>query len=160
MATHTLSMKDSSNEPISTSAIDEVINRCKDDLRTSIISIQYCNVLNASPTHLGGIYVFPMLEQMDEWQGIIFIHRGLYKGSILKFVVKFTPEYPRLPPKLFFKSNVYHPLVDGNGEFSFDQMYQNKSEDKNFDMTNLLMYLKSSFTTAVIEKLNGKLTLI
>jgi len=59
-----------------------------------------------------GMYVMPSFESSLTWHGILFLRQGLYKGGAFKFLVELPEEYPDSPPKLYFTSEVFHPMVD------------------------------------------------
>ncbi|KRX08347.1 Ubiquitin-conjugating enzyme/RWD-like protein [Pseudocohnilembus persalinus] len=59
-----------------------------------------------------GIYVIPKLNNIHEWEGIIFIRNGVYKMGKFKFLLIFPQQFPLEPPEVQFVSPVYHPLVD------------------------------------------------
>ena len=45
------------------------------------------------------------------WHGIVFVRYGLYKDAKYKFKITFD-NFPRRPPKVYFMSEVWHPMVD------------------------------------------------
>ena len=46
------------------------------------------------------------------WDGVIFLRGGLFKDGKFKFKIEFEQETLRSIPKIIFKSNVYHPLIN------------------------------------------------
>jgi ubiquitin-protein ligase len=48
------------------------------------------------------------------WHCVILVRQGFYKEGKFKFVMQFTAEFPKVPPKVMFLSKMYHPLVDYN----------------------------------------------
>lgn len=152
--------QNNSDQDLDTKNIENVIAKCKAGLRESAISMQLRVVLNSGPSLIRGIYVFPVIGKIDEWQGIFFVHRGVYKGAILKYHIHFPPEYPVTPPKLVFQTELYHPLIDANGYFNFDQMQPKNPEEFDNTILNMLAYMKSSFSTATIVNLKGSFFLI
>lgn len=47
-----------------------------------------------------------------EWDGILFLRRGLYQGGKFRFTLIFSGDFPISRPDFFFNSKVYHPLVN------------------------------------------------
>mmetsp|Transcript_15325 Transcript_15325/g.15210 ORF Transcript_15325/g.15210 Transcript_15325/m.15210 type:complete len:113 (+) Transcript_15325:20-358(+) len=61
--------------------------------------------------HLSGVVVLPHLDDIKIWDGTIFIKQGLYKGGIFKFRMTFPVDYPSKPPKVYFATSIYHPMI-------------------------------------------------
>lgn len=80
---------------------------------------------------LFGIYVVPQLDDIYGkdigdvvWHCVIMVRQGFYKEAKFKFVMQFTAEFPRVPPKVIFLSKVYHPLVDyASGEVDMARIF-------------------------------------
>ncbi|KAG4413638.1 hypothetical protein IFR04_013216 [Cadophora malorum] len=45
------------------------------------------------------------------WSGVLFIRKGPYAPSILRFQISFPPTYPLLPPLVTFSTDIFHPLI-------------------------------------------------
>ncbi|CAL3965393.1 unnamed protein product [Diplocarpon coronariae] len=45
------------------------------------------------------------------WSGVLFVRRGPYAPSILRFQISFPPTYPSLPPLVTFSTDMFHPLI-------------------------------------------------
>ncbi|TAQ86828.1 hypothetical protein B7494_g4851 [Chlorociboria aeruginascens] len=45
------------------------------------------------------------------WSGVMFIRKGPYAPSILRFQISFPPSYPSLPPLVTFSTDMFHPLL-------------------------------------------------
>ncbi|TVY89386.1 Protein crossbronx-like protein [Lachnellula willkommii] len=45
------------------------------------------------------------------WSGVIFVRKGPYAPSILRFQISFPPTYPSLPPLVTFSTDIFHPLI-------------------------------------------------
>lgn len=60
-----------------------------------------------------GIYVSPSPSVEDEWSAVIFLHKGPYAGSVLRFRFVFPAAFPARAPSVYFaKGSLIHPLVD------------------------------------------------
>ncbi|CAH7686208.1 ubiquitin-conjugating enzyme/RWD-like protein [Phakopsora pachyrhizi] len=61
-------------------------------------------VLNAGPKDESNIY---------EWEGSILGPPGsCYEGGIFEFRISLPPDYPFRPPKVVFKTKIYHPNIN------------------------------------------------
>lgn len=58
-----------------------------------------------------GVYIVPSTVTSREWQGVIFVHSGLYNGGIFNFTIFVPDGFPKTRPLLKFKSRVHHPKV-------------------------------------------------
>ncbi|APA09059.1 hypothetical protein sscle_04g038290 [Sclerotinia sclerotiorum 1980 UF-70] len=45
------------------------------------------------------------------WSGVLFVRKGPYAPSILRFHISFPPQYPALPPLVTFSTDIFHPLI-------------------------------------------------
>lgn len=59
--------------------------------------------------------------QVDEsnilaWQGLLVPDQPPYSKGAFKIDIQFPAEYPFKPPKLSFKTRIYHPNVDEKGQ--------------------------------------------
>jgi len=59
--------------------------------------------------------------QVDEsnillWQGLLVPDSAPYNKGAFKIEIQFPAEYPFKPPKLVFKTKIYHPNVDEKGQ--------------------------------------------
>merc|ERR1711970_724727 len=59
--------------------------------------------------------------QVDEsniltWQGLIVPENPPYNKGAFKIEVNFPAEYPFKPPKINFKTKIYHPNIDEKGQ--------------------------------------------
>ncbi|KAL2060922.1 hypothetical protein VTL71DRAFT_8974 [Oculimacula yallundae] len=45
------------------------------------------------------------------WSGVLFVRKGPYAPSILRFQISFPPTYPLLPPLVTFSTDIFHPLI-------------------------------------------------
>ncbi|KAF9366006.1 Ubiquitin-conjugating enzyme 13 [Mortierella sp. NVP85] len=65
-----------------------------------------------------------------EWDILIMGPQDtLYEGGFYKAIMTFPPDYPLMPPKLTFKTEMFHPNVYPNGEVCISILHP-PGEDK------------------------------
>src|SRR5687767_13471931 len=47
-----------------------------------------------------GMYLLPVRECLLRWDGVIFVNKGPFEGSIVRFVVKIPENYPFEKPEI------------------------------------------------------------
>ncbi|UZJ54666.1 hypothetical protein CBS101457_003986 [Exobasidium rhododendri] len=104
-----------------------------------------------------GIYI-SLSEQLDTWNGVIFVHKGYYRRSVYNFEVTFPAAYPHVAPIVHFEKNsVVHPLVDPK-DYRLSLSLAFPKWNANTDTpTKLLFFIKSIFKTYTLNKLNDGL---
>lgn len=55
---------------------------------------------------------YRLKESLTEWT-------GPYASAILRFQIRFPPQYPNLPPQIIFNTDIFHPLVVPLTTFTF-----------------------------------------
>lgn len=55
-------------------------------------------------------------ENILQWQGLLVPDNAPYNKGAFKIEIQFPAEYPFKPPKLAFKTKIYHPNVDEKGQ--------------------------------------------
>ncbi|RZF32179.1 hypothetical protein LSTR_LSTR004042 [Laodelphax striatellus] len=67
----------------------------------------------------GKVKDFQNLNLLDtnflKWQGNILPSKAPYNKAAFTIEIKFTADYPFVPPRLRFITKIYHPNVDMNG---------------------------------------------
>jgi len=67
-----------------------------------------------------GLKVFRDIQVDDSnvllWQGLLVPDSAPFNKGAFKIEIQFPAEYPFKPPKLVFKTKIYHPNVDENGQ--------------------------------------------
>ncbi|KAL9238398.1 hypothetical protein vseg_012826 [Gypsophila vaccaria] len=63
----------------------------------------------------------PVAEDMFHWQATIYgPNESPYAGGIFLINIHFPPDYPFKPPKVAFKTKVFHPNINSNGSICLD----------------------------------------
>ncbi|EGD75601.1 hypothetical protein PTSG_06668 [Salpingoeca rosetta] len=67
----------------------------------------------AGRQNVPGVYVRGHPATSFAWDGVIFLHDGLYEGACFKFRVIIPPKYPdHNVPRVFFQSQITHPMIN------------------------------------------------
>ncbi|PKA66666.1 Ubiquitin-conjugating enzyme E2-17 kDa [Apostasia shenzhenica] len=66
-------------------------------------------------------YVGPVAEDMFHWQATIMgPPDSPYAGGVFLVTIHFPPDYPFKPPKVAFRTKVFHPNINSNGSICLD----------------------------------------
>jgi ubiquitin-protein ligase len=57
------------------------------------------------------MYLMPNPSNIHSWNGVLFMHRGIWKEAVIKFDIIFASNYPEACPKIYFITKLYHPLI-------------------------------------------------
>lgn len=114
-------------------------NKCK--TQTQLIT-EYDSLKQYSPS---GIYTIPSPSNSYIWHSIIFVRQGYYKNGVFPFDIEIPKDYPSSRPSIFFKTFVFHPLIDPDtGQLSLDCKFENWMPGKDF-IFSILAYIKHIF---------------
>ncbi|ORY85463.1 hypothetical protein BCR37DRAFT_332497, partial [Protomyces lactucae-debilis] len=94
------------------------------------------------------------------WQGILFLHKGYYKGAVFQFILKLDG-CPETLPQVVFLSDVWHPLVNKEGQLNLAAILRTDRPrdtdaadyDSQHSITQTLFAIKTSFKTAVLDRI-------
>uniref|UniRef100_A0A803N823 UBC core domain-containing protein n=1 Tax=Chenopodium quinoa TaxID=63459 RepID=A0A803N823_CHEQI len=63
----------------------------------------------------------PIAQDMFHWQATIYgPNESPYAGGVFLVNIHFPPDYPFKPPKVAFKTKVFHPNINSNGSICLD----------------------------------------
>ncbi|KAL9175868.1 hypothetical protein ABFS82_02G140000 [Erythranthe guttata] len=63
----------------------------------------------------------PVGEDMFHWQATIMGPQDSpYSGGVFLVTIHFPPDYPFKPPKVAFRTKVFHPNINSNGSICLD----------------------------------------
>ncbi|KAL0734575.1 hypothetical protein Bca4012_010785 [Brassica carinata] len=63
----------------------------------------------------------PVAEDMFHWQATIMgPSESPYAGGVFLVTIHFPPDYPFKPPKVAFRTKVFHPNINSNGSICLD----------------------------------------
>ncbi|CAB3985854.1 ubiquitin-conjugating enzyme E2 L3 [Paramuricea clavata] len=94
-----------------------------------------------------GIRVFRDIR-VDEsnilnWQGLIVPESAPYNKGAFRIEIVFPAEYPFKPPKITFKTKIYHPNIDEKGQVCLPIIgAENWKPATKTDQGNILIFMK------------------
>ncbi|TPX31853.1 hypothetical protein SmJEL517_g04910 [Synchytrium microbalum] len=100
-----------------------------------------------------GIYIMPSPDNLNEWYGCLFIHKGFYARGVFKFVVKIPESYPQLAPSVTFLTDMFHPLIDRFGNMDISHHFPTWRPRKDL-ISHVLKYVKECFKESILSKLD------
>ncbi|MBA0724807.1 hypothetical protein Golax_021467 [Gossypium laxum] len=90
--------------------------------------LYYIEVLEGARVRLGLVTLNkvawvrrPVVEDMFHWQATIMgPSDSPYAGGVFLVSIHFPPDYPFKPPKVAFRTKVFHPNINSNGSICLD----------------------------------------
>ena len=87
----------------------------------------------------------PEGDDLFTWLATIMGPQGsVYEGGIFHLRIRFPSDYPFKPPKICFKTKIYHPNVNGNGGICLDVLKDQWSPA--LTITKVLLSISSLLT--------------
>lgn len=117
------------------------------------LNFQYASLRNINHCP-NGMYITPSVESTLVWDAVLFVHKGYYQDSVLKFTVTFPNDYPERPPTVRFLTDIFHPLVDPRtGAYSLAPRFR-PWRPKEHQIHHILHFIKSTFKEPTLDKLH------
>ncbi|RUS24118.1 ubiquitin-conjugating enzyme/RWD-like protein [Jimgerdemannia flammicorona] len=121
------------------------------------LMIEFTNLRNPNHCPLG-VYVMPAQDNLNVWFGSLFVHKGNYRNGVFKFRINIPEEYPERPPSVVFLTDMFHPLVDAQGNFNIGQQFPSWRPHQDH-IFHVLHYIKNAFKKVVLDNLLEKYAL-
>ena len=87
----------------------------------------------------------PEGDDLFTWSATIIGPEGsVYHGGVFQLLIRFPPDYPFKPPKISFKTKIYHPNVNSNGGICLDVLKDQWSPA--LTITKVLLSISSLLT--------------
>ncbi|KAI8139794.1 ubiquitin-conjugating enzyme/RWD-like protein [Fennellomyces sp. T-0311] len=115
---------------------------------------EFINLRNPSHCPLG-VYVMPSTDNLNVWYGVLFVHKGHYRSGVFKFRMTIPESYPNHPPSVTFMTDMFHPLVDVQGNLSISQQFPTWRPYQDY-LFHVLHYVKNIFKRVVLDGLVDK----
>ncbi|KAK8871993.1 Ubiquitin-conjugating enzyme E2 4 [Tritrichomonas musculus] len=82
------------------------------------IEKQYMEIINDP---VPGISAIPNSDNIFKWEAVIIGPDGTpYEKGIFHLDIEFPQDFPFHPPRIIFKTRVYHPNISSDGKISLD----------------------------------------
>ncbi|KAL4075881.1 ubiquitin-conjugating enzyme/RWD-like protein [Scleroderma citrinum] len=119
----------------------------------AVISTEYAS-LRYNKHCPSGMYVAPSSDSILVWDAVLFVHKGYYAGSVLKFTITFPENYPDKQPTVRVLTDIFHPLVESqNGMLNLMARFR-PWRPKEHRVHDLLHFLKAMFKVTVLDHIN------
>ncbi|XP_054164425.1 AKT-interacting protein homolog B-like [Oppia nitens] len=96
--------------------------------------------------NISHIYLVPANSSPFVWFGVMFVHKGIYRGLVLRFEVVIPNTYPNCQiPKIIFETIPFHPLIDAiSGELNTSLKFTDWKSSVN-NIWQIIDYAKQVF---------------
>jgi len=92
-----------------------------------------------------GVSAAPSEDNIMFWSAVIFGPEGtIWEGATFRLQFVFTEEYPTKPPKVMFKTKIFHPNVYSSGDICLDILQ--KKWSSNYNVGSILTSIQSLLT--------------
>lgn len=92
-----------------------------------------------------GVTAAPKEDDIMTWETIIFGPEDtIWENGIFKLVMTFTDKYPSAPPKVIFKTPIFHPNVYATGAICLDIL--GRAWTPIYDVASILTSIQSLLT--------------
>ncbi|KAI8338248.1 ubiquitin-conjugating enzyme/RWD-like protein [Chlamydoabsidia padenii] len=109
------------------------------------------NLQNGNQCPLG-IYLMPCADTLNVWYGVLFLHQGLYSSGVFKFRLVIPEDYPLACPSVTFMTDVFHPLIDSQGNLALQPGFPNWRPYQDY-LIHLIRYIKHVFHRSFLGSL-------
>jgi ubiquitin-protein ligase len=101
------------------------------------------------------MYIIPDENNIKIWTGFLILKDGIYRNSIIKFIIKIPNDYPSVIPNVNFISKIYHPIINFNtGELDLKFLFNSWEPGKNF-ILQILYKIKDIFINPDFFNINN-----
>ncbi|CAN6556280.1 unnamed protein product [Malus baccata var. baccata] len=92
----------------------------------------------------------PVAEDMFHWQATIMgPGDSPYTGGVFLVSIHFPPDYPFKPPKVAFRTKVFHPNINSNGSICLDILKEQWSPALTISKVCVIILFLSEFVLCV-----------
>ncbi|KAK3818903.1 MAG: ubiquitin-conjugating enzyme/RWD-like protein [Benniella sp.] len=97
----------------------------------------------------------PAADDMHQWFGTLFIHKGYYRDAVFKFQLLIPQDYPDRRPTVRFTSDMWHPLIDNQGYLALQYQFPQWRPHRDY-LFHVLHFIKAAFKKCVLDTIVEK----